>query len=235
MNVEEFISANRCDQLYHMSEKESWENIQELGLLSTSTLLDVCGYTGNERFKIESQIRRSKMYVKHPGLGIICIRDQIPMRDWPEQDLFLDEFIDDGVTSQEWLEFLNGKVFFWTSKYELTKMLCAWQYRNKPQWIIKISARDLLEQHKENAFVSNQNTGSLYSRKKRGPETFVPLLDSPIRSDIIELAVDYGVPNLPDFVISVDECVGIKNNDERIFQEMSHIWPQKPKSLRKII
>lgn len=225
MNVEEFISANRCDQLYHMSEKGSWENIQKMGLLSTSALLNACESKGNERFKIESQLRRSRMYVKHPSLGVIYIRDQIPMRDWPEQDIFLDELLDDGVSRQQWLEFLNGKVFFWTSKYELTKMLCAWQYRGRPQWILKIDTRNLLEKHEGNAFVSNQNTGSLYSRKKRGPRTFVSLLDSPIRSDIIELAINDGVPDLPDFVISVDECVGRKTNDERIFQEVDHIWP----------
>ena len=81
MNIEEFISANRCDQLYHMSEKGSWENIQKMGLLSTSVLLNACESKGNERFKIESQLRRSRMYVKHPSLGVIYIRDQIPMQN----------------------------------------------------------------------------------------------------------------------------------------------------------
>ena len=51
MNIEEFISANNCKVLYHMSEKGSWPIIQKLGLLSTSVLLDECGVTGPERFR----------------------------------------------------------------------------------------------------------------------------------------------------------------------------------------
>ena len=81
MNIDEFITANRCKYLYHISEKGSWPNIQKLGLLSTSALLDLCGATGAERFNIESQLRTRKVLIKHPTYGDIYIRDQYPMQD----------------------------------------------------------------------------------------------------------------------------------------------------------
>lgn len=226
MTIDEFISMNQCKVLYHMSEKGSWPNIQQLGLLSTSALLDLCGYAGTERFKVESQLRRNKVPIKHPKHGYIYIRDQFPMLDWPEQSIYLDELLEEKVTRQEWLEFLNSKVFFWVTRSELIKMLCALQYRGKPQWIITVNSRALLEQYIDKAYLSDQNTGSLYSRRRRGPSTFVPFVDYPIRSTIIELAIDYGIPNLSDFAVSVKECIGIRKADgEREYREVRHIWP----------
>lgn len=224
MTITEFITRNRCPQIYHMSEKGSWPNIQKIGLLSTSALLDCCGYTGTKRFEVESQLRREKKPIEHPTLGKISIRDQIPMRDWPEQDIYLDKLLD-GVTRQEWFEFLNGRVFFWVTRDELIKMICAWQYRGEPQWVITINVKDLLEQYSDKAYVSYQNTGSLYSRRKRGPRSFIPFHECPVSSGVKELAIEYGVPNLSDFAISVDECTGEKVDDERVYRKMKHIWP----------
>jgi len=224
MTIDEFIRANRCEKLYHMSEKGSWIHIQHLGLLSTSSLLDSCGYTGKERFAIESQLRETKKPIRHPNLGILYIRDQVPMKDWPEQGICLDDLLE-GVGRQEWFEFLNRKVFFWVSKDELIKMICAWQYSGKPQWVITINTRPLLQQYSDKAYVSDQNTGSLYSRRKRGPKSFTPLNSCPVKAGIKELAIDDQVPNLPDFVVSVDECVGNKVNGERVYRVVQHIWP----------
>lgn len=225
MTIAEFISRNRCPQIYHMSEKGSWPNIQEIGLLCTSALLDCCGYSGAERFEVESQLRRRKKQIKHPTLGEISIRDQIPMLDWPEQGIYLDELLDDDVTRQEWLEFLNSRVFFWVTKDELIKMICAWQYKGEPQWVITTNTKDLLEQYSAKAHVSFQNTGSLYSRRKRGPRSFIPFHECPVSSGVKELAIEYGVPNLSDFAISVDECIGEKVDDERVYRKVKHIWP----------
>jgi hypothetical protein len=230
MTIDEFIRSNQCKVLYHMSEKNQWTNIQKLGLWSTSALLDICGYTGDERLKIESQLRRNKVSIKHPTHGVLVLRDQVPMFDWPEQGIYLDKLLEDNVTRQDWLKFLNGKIFFWVSRYELNKMLCARQYRDKPQWIITVDTRALLEQYVENAYVSDQNTGSLYSGRKRGPSTFMPFVESPVKSNIIELAIDYGIPNISDFTISVTEYVGTKVDGERVCREIKQIWARKSNS-----
>lgn len=225
MEIAEFITANRCPKIYHMSEKGSWSNIQKLGLLSTSALLDCCGCSGDERFEIESKLRERKKIIQHPNLGDIIVRDQIPMLDWPERGIYLDKLLDDDTTRQEWLELLNTKVFFWVSKNELTKMICAWQYRGKPQWVITLNTRDLLEQFNGKAYVTYQNTGSLYNGKKRGPKSFIPFNKCPYSSGIIELAIEFGIPNLLDFTISVDEYVGQKVYEERELKKIKHIWP----------
>jgi len=224
MTIDEFISLNDCDVVYHMSEKGSWPLIQKLGLLSTSSLLDLCGYTGTNRARIESNLRHAKEKIRHPKYGDIYILDQIPMRDWPDEGIFLDKLLED-VTRQQWFEFLNKKVFFWVTRYELIKMLCAWQYRGQSQWIMIVDTRALLEQYQDNAYLSVQNTGSLYSRRKRGINTFVPFNACPRNSNIIELAIDHGVPNIVDLTISVEEGYCIKITDgERKYKKVDTIW-----------
>jgi hypothetical protein len=146
------------------------------------------------------------------------------MKDQPKQGIFLDALLE-GVGRQGWFEFLNKKVFFWVSKDDLVKMICAWQYSGKPQWVITVNTRPLLQQYSDKASVSDQNTGSLYSMRKRGPKSFVPFNDCPIKANIKELIIDYQVSNFSDFVISVDECIGNKVSEERVFRVVRHIWP----------
>ncbi|MEG9861289.1 MAG: hypothetical protein V6Z81_02105 [Parvularculales bacterium] len=45
--LEELIE--NCPKLYHMAERGSWSSIEKQGLFSTSALLDLYGYTGEER------------------------------------------------------------------------------------------------------------------------------------------------------------------------------------------
>ncbi len=116
MDVEEFISANSCKVLYHMSEEGSWPIIQKLGLLRTSALLDECGVTGSKRFSLESELRIRKEPIPHPLYGDIYLRDQDPMRDRPSDGIKLANLLTPETTVQQWLEFLNSKTFFWVLK-----------------------------------------------------------------------------------------------------------------------
>ena len=225
MDVEEFISANSCKVLYHMSEKGSWPLIQKIGLLSTSALLDECGVTGPERFRLESELRIKKEPISHPLYGVIYLRDQDPMRDRPSDGIKLANLLTPGTTVQQWLEFLNGKIFFWIPKYEFLKMLCARLYRYKPHWVITLDTHALLGAYSHVASVSDQNSGSLYSKKLRGPSTFVPLLMCPTKKNIMELAIDDRVPDIEKYTLSVDECIGSWQNDQRICKKVKHIWP----------
>jgi len=225
MTIDEFIRANQCKVLYHMSEKGSWPNIHRLGLLSTSALLDICGIDDIERYKMESQLRRHKVKINHPVYGDIYIRDQDPMLDRPSDGIFLEPLLEDGTTVQNWFEFLNSKTFFWVPEYEFKKMLCARLYRNKPHWVIMVDTRSLLGQYADNASVSDQNSGSLYSKKPRGLNTFVPLLECSIKNNIIELAIDHGVPNITEYTLCVTECIGSWQNGERVCRKVKQIWP----------
>lgn len=225
MNIEQFIRLNNCKYLYHISEKGSWPSIQRLGLLSTSALLDRCGITGKERLKIETELRTTKIPIIHPDYGTIYIRDQDPMRDRPYDGILLKDLLEKGMSPQKWFEFLNRKVFFWVSENEFRKMLCARLYRNKPHWILKIDTKSLLEKYSEFVSLSDQNSGSLYSKKLRGPSTFVPFYRSSLNSKILELTIEYEVPDIEKFTLSVYECIGVWEDGNRVCKPMKKIWP----------
>jgi hypothetical protein len=225
MDVDQFVAANGCEYVYHMAEKGSWDSIQRIGLLSTSRLLDACGTPVIERSRIEASHRPTKVVVKHPKCGDIVIRDQDPMTDRPESGIFLKQLLEGGTSPAEWFMFLNGKVFFWVSYSDFLNMLCARLYRNRAHWILKVDTKSLLRQHINQASICDQNSGSLYSRRTRGRSTFVPLLSSPVRSGIKELAIEDGVADIAQHTVSVTECVGTWKNGEKVCEVVSQIWP----------
>lgn len=227
MTIDEFITANRCRQIYHMSEKGSWPSIKKYGLLSTTALLDFFEYSGSKRSRIESQLRREwkPVRIEHPDHGVAFIRDQFPMCDWPEKGIYLADLLEDGATEQIWVEFLNRKTFFWVRKYDLLKILCAPQYKDRAHWVLTVDTHALLERYADKSYLADQNSGSLYSGRKRGPNIFVPFKECPFKSNVIELAIDYGVPDVADFTISVTECIGSWEYNERKCKKVKHIWP----------
>lgn len=225
MNADQFIAANDCPIVYHISEGGSWDSVRKLGLLSTSALLDACGISGEEREAIESAHRPSRVVIEHPEYGNIVIRDQDPMSDRPESGIYLHKLLEAGLTPAEWFKFLNGKVFFWVSYPDFLNMLCARLYRNRSHWVLKVDTRSLLGEHATHASISDQNSGSLYSRRTRGRSTFVRLADATVRGGIKELAIAGGVTDIARHTVAVNECVGSRSNGEKTCTILRQIWP----------
>ena len=94
--------------VYHMAEDGSWPSIRDRGLLSTKAIVDL--YQPGEEVKAEilTAVRRKKITLTRDGLPDVTIRDQLPAK-------FLDVCLEEGVTPQEFLDALNGRVFFWVS------------------------------------------------------------------------------------------------------------------------
>lgn len=225
MNTEQFVTANRCEFVYHIAEPGSWETMRRLGLMSTTAILDACAVPTDKRERIEARHRPTGIIVKHPELGAIAIRDQDPLTDRPDSGLYLSELLEDGMEPEDWFRLLSGKVFFWVSYPDFLNMLCARLYRSRPHWVLKVDTRSLLSVHVSRASVSDQNTGSLYSRRMRGRSTFTPLSSLAVRSGIKELAIDHGVRDIEQHTASVDECICHWNNGERECRELRRIWP----------
>lgn len=226
MEIEEFIRTNTCSVLYHMCEKGSWEGIQKRGLLSTTALLDLYKVRGERRFQLESQLRRKSETISNaemPELGQAVLRDQDPMIDRPESGIYLSRLLKD-TSEQQWFELLNRKTFFWVNQERLLVMLCARNYRYHPHWVIRVDSEALLRRHKDRVSLAWQNTGSLYSGKLRGQDTFVPFEECPVRGGVVELAVEYSIPDIADLAIDVTEYTGMYKEGERVRQKGPVIW-----------
>lgn len=211
--------------VYHMAEDGSWENILKHGLLSTSALLDKWGYSGRKREEIEMEYRREKKTISHPELGEIVIRDQKVMP--PES---LETCLSADLKPRDWYKLINGKIFFWVTKKRLGWFLGAQEYKNLPHIVIKVDTSVILNQYANRIRLTNLNTGSTISKqpyrpRRRGLESFQQIEDFSFSSKVIELAVDYGIPDIVDYTISVTRWIAHKKGyEDPVFEKLEDIW-----------
>ena len=208
MKVEKIVEL--YPRLYHMAERDSWESIKNLGLLSTSAVLDYFSVTGNERTPFESEQRKTKMGVP-PGDGSrIILRDQKPM---PRNRLMM--ALKDGTTPEDWYRLINNKVFFWTNEKRLAGLLNARDYRSLEHDVLTIDTEPFIRTFYERIWLCHMNSGNTWPWPHiRGSDTFCRIPDYPIKrsgnpyTEVVELVVDYSVPNISDYVIDVRRIKG---------------------------
>jgi hypothetical protein len=191
--------AGRYPRLYHMAEWDAWPSIRQHGLLSTTALLDLFGIGGEDRRRIESCHRPKKITISSPNYGKAVIRDQKPMRP-----ATLNRCLSD-MSESGWYELLNRRVFLWLHENRLNTLLSARAYRNERHCVLTFPTGPLLKAYGDTISLSALNTGStLYNPPVRGSRTFCSLATYPFaerhrkagaQNAIVELAVDYGIPN----------------------------------------
>jgi hypothetical protein len=150
----------------------------------------------------------------------VVIRDQKPMP--PDT---LEPCLVGGITPSQWYKILNGKTFFWAGTNRLNRMLTAKAYLNESQWVITVRTKPLLERYAPDVTLTGFNTGFAFDGRLRGPDTFKRMKDWPNRYAVAELAVEYGIPDVAEFVASVVEWKGILEKGEKVCKRIKHIWP----------
>jgi hypothetical protein len=195
-----------------MAEPGSWPAIRDHGLLSTSELLDRYGIEGETRDAIEAVRRPECVPLQGEGLPDVVIRDQKPMRDDA-----LASCLEDGLTPADWYRMLNARTFFWLSRDRLRRLLGARAYRNRPQTVLTLDTRSLVEAHAERIELSPINSGATLfgSAVNRGKRTFLPIAEYDFEGwskkrraggePVVELVVRGGVPDIQEHVIAVHD------------------------------
>ena len=135
MDAHEF--AARYPTLYHMADETAWPSIQQHGLLSTRAIVDLYKPEPAICAAILSEVRRSCFRLDDDELGTMTVRDQLPLK-------FLDECLEEGVTRREFLDALNGRVFFWLSVERLQRLLGARAYKDRRHIVMNVDTAALL-------------------------------------------------------------------------------------------
>jgi hypothetical protein len=202
--------ASRYPVLYHMAEDGSWESIRRLGLLSTSALLDRFEVEGERRYAIESIRRPEIVVLEHSEFGTALVRDNKPM-----QEKALGRCLY-GMTPGEWYEYLNRKVFFWVERKRLLRLLGARAYRDRSHLVLEVDAAALLRRHIGGVTLSPINSGATFAMDPapRGLGTFHRVADHPEGKPIVELAVDYAVPDIADLAFTVSRWHGAEKLED---------------------
>lgn len=196
--------ARRYPALYHMAEDQTWDTLQQHGLLSCTALLDLFEVSGDARTAIESSRRPRSVELAHPEHGRAVIRDNKPFQEGRMRDRLV------GMTMREWYEHLNRRTFFWVSESRLARLLNA--YGERPHIVLTVDTASLLEQHEDAVTLARMNTGATnFVPPMRGVGTFMPLSTYPFdelkartSEPVVELTVDYSVPDIAAHVLRVE-------------------------------
>lgn len=192
---------------YHLADAENWPLIQRDGLLSTNALIARDELRGKSAEPYRSY-RSERMQLPSGA----WIRDQRPM-----PPAALARCLDADLDPDAWYALVNAKVFFWLSVARLDRHRAACGRR--PQGILVIDVPALLARHGARTSVTPFNVGNAMRRAaSRGKRTFVPIEEwrvtgwlaerragEPMRPRShapAELAIEYGVPDIMDFVVS---------------------------------
>lgn len=208
LGVEPGELIRRYPRLYHMAADGSWESISKHGLLSTSALLDLFEYRDEQRYALEACRRPESVIIEHPEHGRAVIRDQKPMDDKGLRRSL------QGMAPEDWYRTLNKRAFFWLTRERLQRMLNAAAYRDKRHVVLTLDTSVLVERHRERIVLSPMNSGATKPYPfPRGLDTFQRLGSYPFadmlkkrgnQDPIVELAIDYSVPDVREMVLTVE-------------------------------
>lgn len=214
--MEKNLLINLYPYLYHMAEKDSWPNIRENGLLSTSSLLDLYEITGEERELIEARRRSESVTIYHPGFPDAVVRDQKPMTD----GALARALSHTSLTPSDWYRILNNKTFFWTSKNRLHRLLNARPYANLEHDVLTIDTKILLEKHEQDIRLCPINSGNTKPFPWPRDESYFSTIEDydwnywrkgknrPKWDAVVEVCVEGGIRDIEGLIVSVDRMRG---------------------------
>jgi hypothetical protein len=129
--------------------------------------------------------------------------------------------LQDGLAPADWYRILNSKVFFWLTWERLQRLLNAGQYRLQEHDVLTVDAKALVSAYARQIWFCPMNSGCTKPfPHARGSSTFQRIADYPYsdwRSKrprgerVVELAIDYAVPDIAKFTTRV---VRMRGNDQ---------------------
>jgi hypothetical protein len=200
-------------RLFHMAAAGAWPSIAAHGLLTTRDLVAGSELEAAERAAILDERRLRSVQVDHPTVGVVTVRDQSPLR----QDILQAVLAD--MSPGEWLDLLNGQVFFWLHPRRLASLLRSRPNRNLEHDVLTVDTASLVAAHHDRIRLSPINSGATQwpSAPRRGRDTFLTIEDYPyaerrrgrgVADAVAELTVVGGVADIADHVVDVQRRRG---------------------------
>jgi hypothetical protein len=207
MSPEEF--AKKHPTLYHLTNPAAVDGIMKQGLLPTTALLSLYKVSKKERAAIQGKIRPASVTISHPELGSAQITDNIPM-----SEKALMGCLDDGLTTSDWMDLLNSRVFFWPNEASALTHLAASTRRGNERSVMILDTLSLAQALHNKIEITAINSGSTIRKPaRRGNSTFSPIDQYEYkkwqalrggRDTVKEVTVVGGVPAVKQHLI---ECV----------------------------
>jgi hypothetical protein len=191
--------AEKYPRLWHIADPRNVPGILARGLLATSSLLDLLGVDDEVRRVRERERRPDDVVLQTGEHGTVVLRDQRPLSVARLRGGALT-----AGTIEDFLAFVNGRVFFWPTEERLSRMNGAPAYRDRPQLVFVVETLPLLTAHRLGLLLSRINSGSTVRfAAKRSIATFERPEDynwSAGKQHVAELTISSGVPDIWTYV-----------------------------------
>lgn len=191
MNSDQFL--HRCPTLWHVGPAGSWEGIRRLGFRTAEQLINGAEHLDDdERRWLLTQPRRTAVRLTVDG-SVVALRDQEPLlrRKDPES------LMGDGLSVSDWINILNKRVYLFTDRTAMDKVLSKYIELEGAQEVITFSPRKLLDRCRPRIELSAQNAGAIArtSGAQKHLDTFLPVGQFPDRRPA-EVTVLDGIDDL---------------------------------------
>lgn len=198
--------AARHPLLYHVTDPANLEGILRHGLLSTSSILSLHGWSEPDHDAFVRSRRSEPTVLLHQDLGRAVITDNLPLLEGP-----LVQCLNDGLTPADWCVKLNERVFFFVGEADLEGLLNAAATRMQDRLVLVVNTLSVAAAYADRMELSPINSGN--SRRqpaRRGHGTFTPLLRHSY-AQWRRLRVEQGEKTSPDSIKEVTILGGIHN------------------------
>jgi hypothetical protein len=222
--------AERYPRLYHMADGDSWNGIQQYGLLDTCSLLDLFEASAEKRRAALGQQRREGVLLENRKHDRAVIRDQKPLNRRKLEGCLQDCSFD------QWLALLNSRVFFWLTEARLQTLLCAREYCDDAHVVLVLDTLRLATDYEQRVTLAPLNTGTTQPfAHPRGLASFFRMCDYPFEErlrraadyTVVELAVEGGVPDVMKYVVgaALRRCSGCNRKQVQTIRTVKELYP----------
>ncbi|HEY4193173.1 MAG TPA: hypothetical protein VGM46_11060 [Mesorhizobium sp.] len=205
--------AKKHPVLYHITSAGAAKHILARGLLTTSDILDRWEVEAGYRLELTRCRRKTDVTLHHPDNGVIVVSNNEPL-----SELKLQSILDDGLTSGDWLEMLNSRVFFFVDQKQLSRLANSRSNSSLSKDVLVIDTKRLADAYFEKIEISPINSGNTnYDAVRRGRSTFTKLRGTSFElwrysrgnksaDKISEVCIPSSILDVTDFVVEIREA-----------------------------
>ena len=154
MTPEQFL--HRCPTIWHVGPAGAWDGIRRLGFRTADQLIAAADIEDSLRSQLRVEPRRTSIEMRVEG-RTVTLRDQAPL--FKRKDFA--SLMGDGMTVGDWIEILNRRVYLFSDRAAMEKILTKYVNLEGAQDVITFSPRTLLEVCRHRIELSAQKTGAI--------------------------------------------------------------------------
>ena len=185
--------------MWHVAPAGAWEAISAGGLQTAQQLIDAADLDDAAKAELSTTPRAEAVRFSVDGTDVM-LRDQEPLL---RADLT--DRLEPGTSVSDWVRLLNKRVYLFTDKALMRKMVDKYVERDGAQEVLSFSPLRLLEAARLQIELSAQNSGAAARRTDpyKGRDSFLSITRFPNRKPAEVTIVD-GLTDLSGIVMRVE-------------------------------